>query len=189
MDVGRAQIARAKAEAADIAPQARIDWVTGNAARPADFVQGPFEAIFSFGNSIPLLGSREVIGEAFRAAKSLLSPGGSLIISLRDHEKLRTEKPHVTANGVLQDAARKGTWLETAEWSADGQSYVSHIIFVMHEPAREVVHFPFPPLAALSRQETLDLLSLAGFRDAAYHEDRYRPAIGFPVFTARKESD
>ena len=49
-------------------------------------VSGPFDAIISFDNSLPHLLTDSDIAETLRGLSSLLSPGGIILVSVRDYE-------------------------------------------------------------------------------------------------------
>lgn len=171
LDISQGQLDKAKKEADKIGPDLDIMWVLGDAACPQNYVEGPFDVIISFENSMPLLGSEEEVLKCFQASYDLMKEGGLLLISMRDHSELRKKKPYLIDSGTMNNGERKGVWVETGEWLEDGKRYLSHIIFVISEPAHEQVHYPFPPLIALTKGETLDLLKKAGFHEPFMKDD------------------
>lgn len=185
LDISPGQLAEAERRTAD-KTGLKLDWQLGNAETPSTTVTGPFDLIFSFGNSFPLLGSRYAVLNGLKEAYNLLSDGGQVWISMRDHAGLRQTKPYVTASGAFKNGEREGVWLETAEWLDDGMHYKSHIIFVLTAPKAERIHYPFPPLVALTKDEMLDLMAEAGFKNTAFWPQEQNPAFSFPIFRGVK---
>lgn len=193
MDISQGQLNRAREEAEKIGGL-EIGFIHGDAEHPQEYVDRPFDVILSFSNSLPLLGSEAAIANAVRGAHGLLKPGGVLLVSMRDHTKWRAERraerPYVMESGPMVNGDRRGVWLETAEWLDDGRRYISHIIFVMTEPAHEHIHYPFPPLDAITRAEFTALLAEAGFETPGFyadvHGDPGLDVFDCPVYLARK---
>ena len=105
---------------------------------------------------------------------------------MRDHTDLRQERPYLIGSGKMQNGDRKGVWIETGEWIASSDCYISHILFVMTEPQHEEYHYPFPPLVAITKQETIDLLQTRGFQEVSFHEKNEHPSFSCPTFIAKK---
>lgn len=187
VDISEGQLdeARRRAIHPDGTP-ASIKWVLGNAAHIADAVTGPFDLIISFGNSFPLLGDIETIKQSLSQCRDLLAPHGIILISMRDHAALRAQKPYVVGSGKLYDTSRPGVWIETAEWLPDGLRYKSNIVFITTAPVHEHCHYSFPPLAALTADEMLDLMRSCGFSDVTLWPQADNPAFSFPIFKGVK---
>ena len=189
MDISAGQLGRAEKEERNIAHPADtpITWIKGDAGRAGAYVAGPFDVVISFANSLPLLGSRDKVTSAIQNAHALLKAGGHIIVSMRDHTLLRKDTPYLIDSGRFQNGQNEGVWLETGEWVDDGYRYHSHIIFVYTKPEYKTYHYPFPPLDAITKQETLGLLTECGFTDAEMI-DRESGAFPCPVYSARKAS-
>ncbi len=173
VDISHGQIEEARRRSQSSA----IRWLVGNAAEIAHVVTGSFDAIISFGNSFPLLGDAETMARSLRQCHGLLVPGGTVMVSMRDHADLRARKPQEIGRGPTT----RGEWIETAEWLPDGMRYKSHITFTTM--AQECIDYDFPPLAAVTGAEMLQMLRDVGFAGVEVFSN---PAFSFPVFKGVK---
>ncbi len=183
LDISDGQLRKAKEEANKIDPNLKIEWILGDATEPKKYVNGTFDAVISFGNSLPLLGNEEAIISCMRQSQTILKSNGLLLVSMRDHSELRKTRPYLMGSGKLNNKDRQGIWIETGEWLQGQNRYISHIIFIMSQPEHKEYHYPFPPLAALTAEETLNLIKQANFDTSTMQrvED-----ISFPVFIGKK---
>jgi SAM-dependent methyltransferase len=185
LDLSPVQIDRAWREAAQQGVEHLIEWIVGDALEASRLVDGPFDVALSFGNSLPLLGSRENILAALREIAKNLRPGGTLLLSVADYSDLLRTRPSVIQSGRVDNADRKGAWLETAQWLDGARQYISDVYFIYTEPAQCVRHYSFAALYALTDDDLADLLHEAGFVDhARYSKDRV-PAFSCPLHKAR----
>lgn len=186
LDISEGQVERGQREAEALDKSLPIQFVLGDATHPADYVSGSFDAVFSFGNSLPLLGSTDALRSALSESLSLLKPGGVFVASLRDHTDLRQRQPHLIGSGPVNIDGSKGVWVETGIWMSDGKHYTSHITFVLNEPKHEEYYYPFPPLAAVTKDEFVDLMREAGFSSVMFHEKSAHPEFTCPLFLGKK---
>lgn len=186
IDISPGQIAEAEKRAAKIQQELRIKFVTGNALNPQASAAGPFDAIISFGNSLPMLGTADAFMSCLKNCYGLLSENGVMLVSMKDHAEVRAEKKYVTASGKLENGDRRGVWVETADWSADGTQYKSNIIFVLTSPQHEQRHYAFPPVAALTADETQRIFMDSGYRNVECWPQNKNPGISFPIFKGQK---
>lgn len=189
LDISEGQVVRGQHEAKALDAAMPIEFVLGDATHPVDYVSGSFDAVFSFGNSLPLLGSAEALCSALSESLSLLKPGGVFVASLRDHTDLRNRQPHLIGSGPVNIDGKKGVWVETGIWMPDGKHYTSHITFVLNEPQHEEYYYPFPPLAAVTKEEFMELMQSAGFSDVSYHEKAAHPEFTCPLFLGKKPNN
>lgn len=186
LDISAGQVERGQREAVALDQNLPVQFVLGDATHPADYVSGPFDAVFSFGNSLPLLGSIDALRSALSDSLSLLKPGGVFVASLRDHTDLRNRQPHLIGSGPVNIDGSKGVWVETGIWMPDGKHYTSHITFVLNEPKHEEYYYPFPPLAAVTKDEFVNLMKDVGFSDVSFHEKSEYPEFTCPLFLGKK---
>jgi|GEM_PF-3075740 SAM-dependent methyltransferase len=186
LDISAGQVERGQKEAEAIDKALPIEFALGDATHPADYVSGTFDAIFSFGNSLPLLGSADALRSALSDSLKLLNPGGVFLASLRDHTDLRKRQPHLIGSGPVNIDGKKGVWVETGIWMPDGKHYTSHITFVLNEPRHEEYYYPFPPLAAVTKEEFVDLMKDAGFANVSFHEKDEHPEFTCPLFLGKR---
>lgn len=187
LDISEGQVARGQAEAMKLSPDMPLHYVLGDATNPQDYVdQTPYDVIFSFGNSLPLLGSIDALRKSMAGSYGLIKDGGLVIISMRDHSHLRSCQPHFIGSGPVDIDGKKGVWVETAEWLPEGDRYKSHITFVLTSPAHEEYYYPFPPLAAVTKDEFLAVLQSVGFNQPIFYEKQEYPEFTCPLFIGKK---
>ncbi len=189
MDLSAGQIERATIEAQRFEIGRPINWVVGDALHADQYVCGPFDVVVSFGNSLPLLGSLENITAVVEKMYSLLRPGGLLLLSLLDYTAARQNRPAVMQYGAVDKGERQGIWMETAQWTDAGAQYRSDVYFSYIKPALKVVHYPFPLLYAIMKDEMLEILGAAGLADITYKTREQVPHFSCPFFMARKPGD
>ena len=95
LDLSPRQMTRARHEARVLGVEDSIEWVEGDALHASDVVTGPYDVALSFGNSLPLLGSRENIHAALIEIRGLIRPGGALLLSVADYSALLETRPPV----------------------------------------------------------------------------------------------
>lgn len=186
MDISEGQLAKAKEEIIKFDPSLNVNWILGDAQKPSEFVSGKYDAVISFANSLPLLGSHEAMRHSMEDAYSLLNDGGLLLVSMRDHTALRQKQPYLIDSGALNHGERQGAWIETGEWLEGGKQYRSHIIFVLTAPEHEQHHFPFNQLAAITKLEFMDMLADIGFKDISFWEHAEHPYFDCEGYAAVK---
>jgi hypothetical protein len=105
---------------------------------------------------------------------------------MRDYSVLRANQPYISASGSLSGRDRSGIWLETAEWLPDGRSYVSNIVFIVTSPVKEELHYRFPSVMAMTRNEFIECLNKSDFAQVTFLPQEENPAFSFPLFIARR---
>lgn len=184
IDLSAGQLAKARENEKSFSISHPVTWIQGDAAHPARYAESEFDVILSFGTSLPLLGSEAAIAQSMQEAKSLLAKNGLLLISMIDHTQLRETKPYLLESGILNHNGKSGVYTETANWLEDGRRYESHIIFVWTSPEHRQAHYPFPPLAALTRDEFILILEKSDFSDIEFSPAQ-ESDFTYPLFSAR----
>lgn len=189
MDLSEGQVARAQIEAQHFDVINPVRWVVGDALQADQFVSGPFDVVMSFGNSLPLLGSPENINTALTQMFDLLRPGGMILLSLLDYAQARRDQPAIMQYGAVDKGDKQGLWMETAQWTPAGTQYRSDVYFSYIKPALKVVHYPFPLLYAIMKEEMTEILSACGYEAIVYKPRDQVPHFSCPLFIARKPGD
>lgn len=183
IDISSGQISKARQSEKEFPIPHPVKWIVGNAVSPTQCVSGKFDAIISFGSSLPLLGSEDAIRQSMEESFSLLKEGGLLLVSMVDHTVIRKDKPYILNSGTLNHNGKQGAYLETASWLEDGKRYQSNIVFVWTHPESYHAHYPFPPLAAITRTEYMEILTGIGFINVVFEQPS---GLSYPVYIARK---
>ncbi|HVE81415.1 MAG TPA: SAM-dependent methyltransferase, partial [Myxococcales bacterium] len=144
-----------------------------------------FDAVLAFDNALPHLPTFEDLALAASQMRARLRPGGAFLISVRDYDQLRQERPRLTSERVFDAPAGRRITFQLWDWDPDGAGYaLEQLILRERSPGRWETHSSRGRYRAVGREELERALSSAGLRDV-----RWRPpdATGFyqPILTAR----
>lgn len=173
-------------------------------------VSDTFDVVLSCDNALPHLLEDADLLRAARQMRARLRPGGLLLVSIRDYDRLvkgdpehgtpatpglpgggpqtAPELPRATLPRVLDDADGRRVVFQVWDWTADGRSYTVNL-FIVREDAGSwrTTHYA-TRYRALLRDELSEILRAAGFIDVRWH----LPAeSGFyqPIVTARRPQE
>jgi len=85
-----------------------------------------FDAAICMDNSLPHLESAEHIFEAAEQIRSTLHPGGFLMASIRNYDRLAEERPVVQGPWFYSDRGRRRIVFQVWDW-VDARRYVFHL--------------------------------------------------------------
>jgi SAM-dependent methyltransferase len=178
-DISPGAIARLSREAASRG--LLIDAAPADMRTVAESIQGSFDAAIAFDNSIPHLQNDAEILLALRQFREVLVPGGLLLLSVRDYEKVDRSPQSVHPYGERTRHGR--TFRLEQRWSWTGPSHY-RTRFVIEElrggswvPIKETEgrYYAIPVV------RMLDLMAEAGFSDSRICEVEFFQ----PVLTGR----
>ncbi|WNV85897.1 class I SAM-dependent methyltransferase [Umezawaea sp. Da 62-37] len=173
-DLSPVAVARAAREA--VARRVGLPVVAAD-MRALPFAAGSFDVVLAADNAVPHLLSAADLGAAAAEMRRVLRPGGRLVLSTRDYDAIRRDRPSSTAP---QRNANGTVTFQLWRWNAEGTHY-------------DLEHFQLEPRGdawtttvrraaywAVTRAELAASLSEAGFVDVTW------PDTGFfqPVVTA-----
>jgi glycine/sarcosine N-methyltransferase len=130
-DLSRAEIARAKAEAA--ARQLDIAFRVDDMRQLWTSPRGGFGVVLAFDNALPHLDSDEDVQRALSAMRDRLRPNGRLLISLRDYGPLIEQRPVTTPPGMFRDNGRRRIVHQVWDWQ-DERRYAVHLYITQELP-------------------------------------------------------
>jgi glycine/sarcosine N-methyltransferase len=177
-DGSPAAVARARREVADRGLRAGL--VVAD-MRALPFPAARFDAVVCADNSLPHLLTAADIGTALRQARRVLRPGGLLLVSTRDYDRLRTTRPTSTPVHASAGAITFQLW----QWHPDGERYdLTHVQLLADPDGGWTVHHRRATYWAITRDRLSGLLAAAGFAHIRWHEPE---DSGFfqPLVTAR----
>ena len=145
----------------------------------------PFSAVIACDNAVPHLLTAQAVREAARQMHAVLRQGGVLVISTRDYDTLREERPSTTAIVSHEDAAGARVHFQLWSWHADEPVY-DFKLFLLTRPHRAWTTVSMTGrYRAWTRAELAELFRDAGFSRCAWLTPE---ESGFfqPVMIARK---
>ncbi len=121
-------------------------------------------AILACDNSIPHLLSDAEILEAFRSCYRCLQPGGFVVFSVRDYDKIERKTPDVRPYGLRYDGATRFLAVQVWEW--DGDQYDVRMYLTSESPTGECdTRVLKSRYYAVSIDRLIELFHEAGFAD------------------------
>ncbi|HUF18419.1 MAG TPA: class I SAM-dependent methyltransferase [Thermoanaerobaculia bacterium] len=167
-DVSEGAISRLRREAKSRG--LKIDAAPGDMRNVSSSVNGQFDAVISFDNSIPHLLNDIEIADTFRSLGGLLRPEGVLLISVRDYGAVdRTARSFHSYGERIRDGR---TFRLGQEWQwVDASHYSTTMIIESHDGTmwREVVRSS-AQYYAVPINTLLDLMVKAGLKAAPVEE-------------------
>jgi len=165
-DLSPASLARAEREAASFGVP--LETAVADMRRLAEEAGGPFDVVLTGGNALAHF-DRAGLDEVFRSALAVLVQGGVFLATVRDYDRVASERPRFVGGNVHD--AEDGTRIsfQVWDWDADGRGYTMNWIFLRDlgenfEVTRERTH-----LHAHLREELSEALTDAGFEDVRWH--------------------
>ena len=126
--------------------------------------EASFDAVICMDNALPHLGSEEQLLQAAEQMRSRLRPGGLLMASIRDYDRLINEKPAVQGPSFYLDEGRRRIVFQIWDW-IDSREYIFHL-YITRELAKEWQTFhTCGRYRAIRRDELAVILRQAGFRN------------------------
>jgi SAM-dependent methyltransferase len=147
---------------------------------------GTFDAAIAMDNALPHLDPRTELSPALAALRRSLSPGGVLLASLRDYDKLAREKPPGLSTRTIEEVGSRREVDQVWRWWPDGRGY-DFTLNLRHFPHKgKARRFSYHgSLFVLRRKDLAGALQSLGFRRIRWHEPE---DTGFhqPIVSARR---
>lgn len=119
-DISPGAIQRAQSEAVRLGVKPHLEVAD---MRSLENIEGPFDAVISFDNSLAHLNSDSDLAFALSSVLAVLRPGGVFLASLRDYDTLKKERPTGTIPRHMMDNYGERVYVQTWDWSEDGKNY------------------------------------------------------------------
>lgn len=163
---------RAAARAAREAAARGVSLPTAAAdMRALPFGEGVFDVVLSADNSVPHLLTPDALTAGLAEMRRVLRPDGLLVLTVRDYDELRAERPTTTAPQVSEHEAGRAIVFQLWHWHPDGERY-------------DLEHFQLAPTGAdgwdvrvrratywaLGRAELAEYATAVGLRDVKWIE-------------------
>ncbi|HEY2912673.1 MAG TPA: class I SAM-dependent methyltransferase [Candidatus Angelobacter sp.] len=137
-DISSKSIERARLEAEK--RNLDIRFSVANLLNLDHFGEPRFDAVIRMDNALPHLESAEELNQAAIQIRARLRPGGSLMASIRDYDRLLTERPAIQGPFFYSDEGRRRIVFQVWDW-LDDRRYTFHL-YITRETADiwETVH-------------------------------------------------
>jgi SAM-dependent methyltransferase len=156
--------------------------------RRLPFAPGSFDAVMCADNSLPHLLTDADLDAACAAMAAATRPGGALLVSLRDYERLTAERPAAMPPSVNQTDGSRVITFQLWRWHADGERYELEHFQLIESGGHWHVERRQTTYRALTRRTLDAALTRAGWESPTWHEPS---DSGFyqPIVTARRAPD
>jgi|SRR5579862_256763 len=121
-----------------------------------------FDAIVCMDNALPHLPSDEQIAEAAAQVREKLRPAGVFVASIRDYDRLITERPAVQGPVFYSDSGRRRIVFQLWDWT-DERRYAFHVYITRDTAAGWQTHHGVSSYRAVLRDELTRIFEGAGF--------------------------
>jgi SAM-dependent methyltransferase len=135
--------------------------------RALPFADGSFDVVLAADNALPHLLTSDDVLAALREMRRVLRPGGRLIISTRDYDTIRRERPLSTPPSV---GPGRVVWFQLWHW--DNNQYELEM-FQLHEADSWRVVVSKARYWAITRHELTELAERAGLRHVEWSLHAY----------------
>jgi SAM-dependent methyltransferase len=181
-DLSAAAVERAAREAARLG----VQLTTGVAdLRHLETVEGSFDVVLTCDNALPHLLTDDDLHQAARGMLEKLRPGGLLVASIRDYDRLLAERPRTDAPRLFDTPAGRRIVFQVWDWHPDAPRYtVQHWIVRETDGAWQTSQIS-TVYRAIRRDELGTILAEAGFREVTWLQP---DASGYyqPIVTAHR---
>lgn len=120
-DISEIEIEHARAEAKRLGANV-VFQVADMRSLPHEFEER-FDTILSFDNAVAHLLDEGSLSSFFESSFRTLKKGGVFVMSMRDYDKLSSERPPGMLPRIIKDANGERVYVQTWEWTADSRFY------------------------------------------------------------------
>lgn len=172
---------RREAEAAGLKIEAHVADLRTLAGR----IPGEFDAVVAFDNALPHLLTETEVRQAVANMAAKLRPGGLLLASIRDYDRLLRERPRGDGPRVFDGPEGRRIAFQVWDWDENGDTYELHQFIVQSDgDGWRTDHFS-TLYRALRRSELTQAAEDASLVEIAWLDGE---ASGYyqPIISARK---
>jgi SAM-dependent methyltransferase len=166
-DISARAVERARREATSFGIAIAFD--VADMRKVADVVPGAFDIVLSCDNSLPHLLTDAGLLLALRNMRRKLTPGGLLVIGIRDYDALAAERSRFTQPYFTGDPGNRAVVLQLWDWNDDGSAYDLTLFLSRERATGWETTARTTRYRALRRDELARLLARAGFGDIRWH--------------------
>ncbi len=182
-DLSPAAVARARREAAAV--DATLSFGVADLRSLAEQVADEFDVVLACDNALPHLVNDDDLRLAVDNMAAKLRPGGLLLASIRDYDRLAQDRPAAEGPHVVDGPDGRRVAFQVWDWADDGRGYRLHQFLVRETGAGWQTDHRATAYRAILREEMAAALRQAGLTDIRW---RGPEESGYyqPMVTARK---
>lgn len=150
---------------------------------PSNFPQ--YEIVLSCDNSIAHFTDENSLRRAIFNMHLQTKPGGTILISLRDYDRLLKDKPSTDPPRVSDQDGTRTVAFQVWDWHANGKLYDMQMFLVSQQEGDWQTRVLETTLRALRRNELTQMLEERGFTDILWHMPE-KTEYHQPIVTAHK---
>jgi len=144
-----------------------IQFSVANILNLTSLGESRFDAVICMDNALPHLESAEQLLQAAKQFRARLRPGGLLMASIRDYDRLMEERPVTQGPSFYADQGRRRIVFQVWDW-VDARRYIFHL-YITRELAEGWQTFhTFARYRAVRRDEVIGPLTQAGFKNGRW---------------------
>ena len=153
--------------------------------RALPFRASAFDVVVCADNSLAHLVTADDVGTALVGMRRVLCDDGLLMISIRDYDELRADRPTSTYPQLSTTAEGRAITFQLWRWHEDGERYDQEYFQLLPVGDGWEVRVRHVTSWAMTRGQLGDAVADAGFTDVSWHPPE---SSGFyqPVLTARR---
>jgi glycine/sarcosine N-methyltransferase len=149
--------------------------------RSLEHVEGKYNIIISFDNSLPHLLNDRDLKQAINNIRDKLVCGGLFIASIRDYDHLLQDKPKATLPIVHDDNRGKRIVFQVWDWEKEDNIYTLEHFIVQKHGKEWITSNRSTRYRGILRSELSRLLAENGFTDIVWYQpedtDYYQPIV------------
>lgn len=128
-DLSAQAVARAQAEAERLKVADEMTFSVADFRALEQIEAGPFLAVIACDNALAHMLTPTELEHALRSMWDKVAPGGALLVSIRDYNRLLAEKPRATLPAVTDNAQGRHVSFQVWDWDDSEPTYhLSHFI-------------------------------------------------------------
>lgn len=177
-DVSGRAIGRAREEAA--ARNLKIDFLRSDMLALEELATPPFDAVLCIDNALPHLQDEEQLMKAAQQMRARLHPGGWLVASIRDYDRLVVEKPAAQSPAFYLDGGHRRIVFQLWDW-IDSRRYIFHLYITLETDQGWQTFHTAGAYRPILREELSNTLRQTGFKNVCWmlpdHTGFYQPIV------------
>jgi SAM-dependent methyltransferase len=178
-DLSPAAVRRARREAAGFGVE--IPFEVASFTALDDRISGSYDVVLACDNALPHLIEDEAYRRAAGGMFAKTRPGGALLVSTRDYDRLQAEQPSFTPPRLLEGSAGRRIVMQVWSWHESGTTYDFDLLILQRQPEGWMTSTYTGCYRALRRRELEGFLRGAGYSGLRWYDPEesgyYQPIL------------